>query len=93
LESQNQFRPGDLFAESGSPLNWPLPWPARLIVAVDGKGDARLPGWLGMDTFPMIEDGDILWTDTYGTGVCSRYALTRRNGKYGLVHVGNLIDP
>jgi hypothetical protein len=46
-----------------------------------------------METFPMIEDGDILWMDTFGTGVCTSHTLTRRNDKYGLIHVGNLLEP
>jgi hypothetical protein len=92
MRKQDDFRPGDIFAEIGSPLTWPLPWPARLIIAVDGKGDVRLPGGFGIETLSSVAIGDIFWTDTYGTGLCSKHTFDRRNDKYGLVRIGNLLD-
>ena len=92
MRKQGDFRPGDIFAEIGSQLTWPLPWPARLIIAVGGKGDVRLPGGFGVGTLSSVEIGDIFWTDTFGTGQCSKHAFNRRNDKYRLVHIGNLLD-
>jgi hypothetical protein len=92
MRTQGDFRPGDIFAENGSQLSWPLPWPARLIIAVDGKGDIRLPAGFGIATLSSVADGALFWTDTFGTGLCSRLAFDRRNHKYSLVHIGNLLD-
>lgn len=92
MRTQGDFRPGDVFAATGSQLEWPLPWPARLIVAVDGKGDARLPPSFGIPTLSSVTAGGIFWTDRFGTGLCSKHEFDRRNDKYSLVRIGNLLD-
>ena len=85
------FAVGDVFAEAGTPLTWPLPWPSRLVVAIGDSEDVYFPNALGITRRPAtVAKGDVLWLDIYGTGLCSTRHFRRRNEKYDLVLIGNL---